>query len=111
MRCQHAFSILLIVSLVFSSGCASKVAVPAAGMAVITPAVALKVLSDITSTKKYNKGYVDGTSIALSEAPAETFVVVYRTTESGRYKDGLYHGWFDTMFLVAIKHFDVASPD
>ena len=104
------FAILLIIALVFASGCASKIAVPAAGMAVVAPAVALKVISDITGSKRYHKGYSDGATIALGDMPARTFVVLYKTTEKGRYRNGLYHGWFDTMFLVSIKHYDVVKP-
>ena len=83
---------------------------PAAGMAIIAPAVALKVIGDISDTKKYQKGYSDGSQIAFGDMPAQAFVVVYKTTEKGRYKDGLYHGWFDTMFLIAIKQYDVVNP-
>ena len=107
---RFIFAVLVIVSLMLTSGCASKVAVPAAGMAIITPAVVLKVVGDISDSKKYQKGYSDGSQIAFGHTPGQMFVVVYKTTEKGRYKDGLYHGWFDTMFLIAIKQHEVVRP-
>ena len=101
------FVALLIVSLLITSGCAKEDYIVMGTMgACLTGTVVAGVLSEISDNRIYRAGYVEGKKCALSERPAENFVIMYRAMDRGKYRSGFFSGFQDEMYLIAVRESD-----